>query len=99
MSKAKCLLRSQRLLEQALTYAKRTKAQFFFFYIPTLHLHLVDKSGLFLPPEHWDPLNLVYFLGPDSYTVLNSRPSAHLGDILPGTPSTNRLAGVVEDYV
>ena len=30
--------------------------------------------------------------------MLHSRPSACVGDILPGTSSIDRLAGVVEDY-
>ena len=47
-SKAKGLFRSQHSLEQALTYVKRTKIQFFRVSIPILHLHIVDESGFLL---------------------------------------------------
>ena len=59
----------------------------------------MDESGLLLPPEDWNPLNLVYFLNPDSFNVLDSWPSARVGDILPGTSSIDKLASVVRDYV
>ena len=61
---------SQGSLQQALLNAKRQRFHSYSVYIPILHLHLVNELGLLLPPEHWDRMNLGYFLKPNSYTAL-----------------------------
>jgi len=86
-------------LIQFLSFARRKRNPSFTVFIPTLHLHLVDESGLLLPIEHWNVLNLGHFLCPNSYTELNSRPSVCVGDVLPATTSIYQLADVVEDSV
>ena len=83
MGKAKGLLRSQRLLELALTYAKRSKTHLFHVYVSTTHLHLVDESGFLLPVECLDVLNLCSFLKPNSYRELNLFSSVRVGDVHP----------------
>ena len=92
--KSKGLIKTQQSLYQVLIHAVRQRFPSFTVYIPTLHLYLTDESGLLLPPEHWDQLNLVYFLEPISYT-----PFVRVGDILPRRSSVDRLAEVVEGYV
>ena len=59
----------------------------------------MDELGFILPPEHWDPLNLVYFFEPNSYTVLNSRRSIRVCDVLPETSSNDKFASVIKNYV
>mmetsp|Transcript_33335 Transcript_33335/g.33842 ORF Transcript_33335/g.33842 Transcript_33335/m.33842 type:complete len:172 (-) Transcript_33335:534-1049(-) len=81
MGKAKSLIRSNRFLEHSLLYAKQTKAQFFFVYIPIFHLYLADSSGFLLPVKQWDPLNFGCFLLPGSTNLFNPRPSTCVGDV------------------
>ena len=92
---AKCLLRGIHSLQQSLSLAMQSPSRTFYVYIPTKKLHLVDASGYFLPVDEWDPLNLGYFLVPNSFGTLNKRPANHLGDILPERSSVDHLAEVV----
>ena len=89
MGHAKCLIKTTRLMNQALSLAKKSKAPIFSVFVPIHHLHLVNESGFILPVERWNVLNLGSFLKPDSFRELNPFPSIRVSDVHPERSSVN----------